>query len=275
MKNKQGKEKDYNRLNKKRGKKMRFKTINIMVICLSLVFCASSQKGLENQRAKDPVYQYNLGLFYLNNNSVDAAIRYFNTALTLKPNYDMALCGLGIAYSMKGDLRESIKYLQKCLQVNPALTEAHNYLGVVYQEMGFIDKAEEEYKKVLLDKNYHSKELAYYNLSRLYFAQERFQKALGYVQLSVKENSRFSMGHNLEGLIYEKLNDLPQAIKSYEKALSIVKDEVNFSYNLAVALFKNNEFNRAKEIFEKISPNVTDPDMKESINQYLNVINKK
>jgi tetratricopeptide (TPR) repeat protein len=254
---------------------MRIKIINIMVICLSLVFCASAQKKLEEQRAEDPAYQYNMGLFYLNNNQVEEAVKYFNKALTLKPNYDLALCGLGLANSMKGDLRESMKYFQKCLQVNPALTEAHNYLGVVYQEMGFIDKAEEEFKKVFLDKNYHSKELAYYNLSRLYFSQERFEKALDYAQLSTKENIRFAMGYNLQGLIHERLENLPQAIKSYEKALRIAKNEVNFSYNLAIALFKNGEFTRAKDIFEKISPNVTDPDMREKINQYLNVINKK
>jgi len=251
---------------------MRFKIIFIFIICLSLVFCVSPQKKLEKARQKDPRYQYNLGLFYLNRGNTDQAIKYFNRTLTLSARYFLAFNGLGLAYSMKGELQESLKYFQKCLELNPRFTEARNNLGIIYQEMGFIDKAEEEYMKVISDQSYKSKENAYYNLSNLYFTQDRFEEALDYAQRATTENRRFAMAHNLKGLILEKLKKLPQAIKSYKQALKIVPSEPNFSFNLAVALFKNREFSKAKEIFKKIYPQVVDPEIKDKINQYLKMI---
>jgi len=258
--------------NEKRGKKMRLKTIFLFVICLSLIFCVSTQKKIEKARKNDPQYQYNLGLFHLNNGNIDEADKYFNKAISLNDKYYLAYNSLGLAYSMRGDLQKSLKYFKKCLEINPGFTEARNNLGIIYQEMGFINKAEDEFYKVLSDKTYSSKELPYYNLAYLFFIKNKFEQALDYVQNSIRENSSFAMAYNLKGLLLEKLDDLPQAIKSYEKALSIVPADINFSFNLAVALFKSQELSRAKEIFERISPKVSDPEMKNKINQYLKIM---
>lgn len=265
---------------------MKKKILSLLIICLIFSHCASSQKKLEQLREKDPQYQYNLGLFYLNSlksGSVDEAIRtnvgnieeaikYFNKSLSLNPRYYLAFNGLGLAYSMKGDMQESLKAYQKCLEINPTFSEARNNLGSVYQEMGFIDRAEEEFKKAISDQNYTSRELPYYNLSRLYFTQDRLEEALNHVQKSVQINNRLAMAHNLQGLILEKLNRLSEAAASYEKAVKIFPEEINFSFNLAVAHFKNNETNKAAEIFERILPKVTDPEMKTKIEEYLKMI---
>ncbi|MBA7683246.1 hypothetical protein ES703_91607 [subsurface metagenome] len=78
---------------------------------------------------------------------------------------------------MKGEFQASIAYLKKCLDINPRLTEAHNYLGVAYQELGFIEEAEKEFRIAILDPNYKSKELPYYNLARIYFSNDKLEDA--------------------------------------------------------------------------------------------------
>jgi len=251
---------------------MKWRMIFLFIIVLTLIFCVSAQKKLEKKREKDPHYQYNLGLYYLDNADPDEAIKYFNKSLSLNPRNSLVFNALGFAYSMKGDLKQSMQYFQKCLQVNPNFTEAHNNIGMIYQEMGFIEKAEEEFQKVLADGKYPSKENAYYNLANLYFIQGKTDTALDYVQKATQENIRFGMAFNLEGRILERENRLSEAIKSYEKASKIVPNDISFSFDLAVALFKNEEYTRAEEIFRKISPQVTDPEMKENINGYLKII---
>lgn len=251
---------------------MKPKLALVLFICLNLILCASAQKKIQKAREKDPQYQYNMGLFFLNSGNIDEAIKYFNKALSLNPNYDYAFCSLGLAYSMKGDFEKSVKYLQDSLRINPALSDAHNYLGTAYQEMGFLDKAEQEFRIAVSDKNYKSRELPYYNLARLCIIKERLPEALDYIEKSIEMNSRLAMAYNLKGTILEKMNDLEGAIGSYKQAVKIVKDEINFNFNLAVAYFKNNEFSKAKEIFETISLKVSDPEMKEKINQYLKMI---
>jgi len=258
---------------------MRYKSGIIFLISLSLIFCASPQKKLQEERKKDAFYQYNMGLFFLNEGSIDEAIEYLKAALTLKHDYDLALCSLGLAYSMKGELEQSINYYKACIKISPSLTEAHNFLGTVYQEMGFIDQAEREYRIAITDEKFKSRQLPYYNLARLYVTKDKLQEALVYVEEALKIYSNFTMAHNLKGIILERQTKLPEAIDSYLRALDRLTPEgrdkdVNISFNLAVAYFKNNEYSKAKDIFERIYLRVTDLEMKDKIDRYLRVINR-
>lgn len=258
---------------------MRYKSGIIFLLSLSLIFCASPQKKLQEERKKDPIYQYNMGNFFLNEGNIEEAIKYFKASLTLKPDYDLALCSLGLAYSMKGDFEQSINYYKTCIRVNPSLTEAHNFLGTVYQEMGFIDQAEREYRMAIGDAKFKSRHLPFYNLAKLYITKEKLKEALVYVEEALKIYGNFTMAYNLKGNILERLNRLPEAIDSYLRALDRLTPEgrdkdVSISFNLAVAYFKNNEYSKAKEIFERIYLKVTDLEMKDKIDRYLRIINR-
>ena len=253
---------------------MKPKFIFILFISLNLILCASAQKKIEKARMKDPQYQYNMGIFYLNGGNVDEAMKYLNAALALNPRYDVALYSLGLAYSMKGNFEEAIKKYQACLKVNPGLTDAHNLLGTAYQEMGLLDKAEEEFRTAIADANYRLKEIPYYNLAKLYMAKNKPDEALLYIEKAIETKINFPMGYNLKGMILEKLSRYNEAIESYQNGLKyIVKGkDVDISFNLAVAYFKNNELSKAREIFMNIYPRVTDTEMKKKIDEYLRMI---
>jgi hypothetical protein len=47
---------------------------------------------------------------------------------------------------------------------------------------------------------------------------------------------------------------------------------VTINFNLGVAYFKNNELQKAKDVFVSIYPRVTDSEMKTQIEQYIKVI---
>ncbi len=251
---------------------MRTKALAVLTICATLAFCASSQTKVQRSREKDPKYQYNLGLFYLNQSDVENATKYFIKALSLDTRFYLAYNALGLAHSMRGRLDEAAKAYQKCLEVNPQFTEAHNNLGTVYQEMKQLDKAEAEFRAALADLTYQSRELAYFNLARLYALQNRNDEALENVQKAIQIKPRLAMAYNLQGQIYEKQNLLDDAVSSYEAAVKIVPEDTLFNYNLAVAYFKHGEYSRSKEIFLKIRGKITDADTKETIARYLRLI---
>jgi tetratricopeptide (TPR) repeat protein len=184
----------------------------------------------------------------------------------------MALNAIGLAYFMKGEFQEAVIYFEKCLQVNPDFTEARNYLGSVYQEMGMLDKAEQEYLKAIEDKTYKSRALPYYNLARLYFNQGKDEEALELLEKSISLDDRMIMSLNLRGIILERLGRIGEAIASYNKALEIAPDDINLNYNLAVAFFKSDRRAEAKSLFEQIFPRVTDSEMKAKIEEYLKVL---
>jgi Tfp pilus assembly protein PilF len=252
---------------------MRLKNVCVLIfmLCLALSFCSSPEKKMEKQREKDPRYQYNLALFHLNNGNVDEAIQYFNKSISLDARYHLSYNGLGIAYLMKGEFKTAVDFFNKALQINPTLSEAHNYLGTAYQELGMLDKAEQEYRTAISDSSYKSKELPYYNLARLYFTQDKTKDALYYVQKSIETNPRLVMAHNLEGVIYEKLNDFEKAIESYKAGIKISEEDVNLKFNLAVAYFKNNQYSLAREKFDEIYSSAN-MEMRREIDEYLKLI---
>ena len=254
---------------------MRTKALAVLTICASLTFCASRQVKIQKAREKDPKYQYNVGLFYLNQNNVDEAVKSFVKALSLDTRYYLAWNALGLAHSMRGRLNESVKAYQKCLEINPQFTETHNNLGTVYQEMKLFDKAEEEFKRALLDPLYQNRELPYNNLARLLVLQNRLDEAYDNVQKAIQIQPRLAMAHNVRGNILEKRNNLSEAIAAYEQAVKIVPEDLLFNYNLAVALFKNGDYARAKELFLKVSARVTDAETREAIGRYLKLISEK
>jgi Tfp pilus assembly protein PilF len=254
---------------------MKIKSLGILVICLNFIFCTSAQKKIQNAQNKDPRYQYNLGLYHLQNGNADEAIKYLKKSISLKPNYYLAYNSLGIAYLTKGKIKEAEPYFLDCLKINPSFTEAINNLGTVYQELGILDKAEEYFRKASADKTYKSRHLPFYNLAKLYYLQGKYREAFFYVESSIDNNKSMIMAYNLKGIICEALNDLDKAIRSYRIALDkLQQDEtipeyIDISYNLAVAYFKNKEYDRSRDIFLKIYPSVYDLEKRKSIDKYL------
>ena len=85
-------------------------------------------------------------------------------------------------------------------------------MGTIYQESGFVDKAEQEFKKALEDVNYSSRELPYYNLAHLYFLMDRIDEAYENVQRAIQIKQRLAMAHDLKGQILERKGDIEGAI---------------------------------------------------------------
>ncbi|MGB7296375.1 MAG: tetratricopeptide repeat protein [Candidatus Aminicenantales bacterium] len=249
--------------------------IVLIGLCLSLVTCASSQKKLQEAREKDPQYQYSLGAFHLNSNNLDEALKFFQRALALDSRHFQSLNAMGLIYSMKGNFAEAERFLLKCLEISPGFVEARNNLGVVYQEMGFPDRAEAEFKKVIADPAYPTKESPYFNLARLYSIRQDWDNALFYADKAIQANPRYHMGYALRGLIMERQEKFNEAVKSYKEALKLVPDDVSFNFSLAAAYFKNGEFRSAEEILEKILPRISDPEMKKDADSYLKSIREK
>jgi Tfp pilus assembly protein PilF len=259
---------------------MRAKSVIVLFFSVSLTFCATSQQKLQQSRAKDPKYQYNLGLVYLNQSNldpknIDEAIKHFVKALALDTRYYLAWNAIGLAQSLKGNLAESAKAYEKCLEIHPEFTEAHNNLGIIYSELNQLDKAEAEFQKVIADLTYQTREVAYCNLARLYLGQNRLDLAYENVQKALQAKPRLAMAHNLMGMILEKQNKPDDAVAAYERAVKIVPDDLQFSFNLGAAYLGTGETAKAKDIFLRISPRVTDPGMKTKIDQFLKDIDKK
>lgn len=246
---------------------MRKTHVVLGIAVVGMISCVSAEKKLAMQREKDPQFQYEKAVVCLQYNVPDDAFKYLNQALALDPRHYLSYNLLGLAHMMKGHLPQAKQALLKCLELKPDFSEAHNNLGTVYQESNEAELAEAEFKKaVALDDNYN----ASYNLAKMYFQQNKFDAALENVQRSLRKYPKSVLALNLEGLIYDGLQKYETAIASFEQALKLVPNELNVSYNLAVAYYKTDNKIRAKDILDKILPQAKTEELRSKIQDLLN-----
>jgi tetratricopeptide (TPR) repeat protein len=93
--------------------------------------------------------RYNLGVALYKGGQLDAAINEFRMALRINPNYVQAYHNLGLALSAKGDLEGAIREYRSALEINPRYVLVYNKLGIVLAGRGDLDGAVLEFQKAL------------------------------------------------------------------------------------------------------------------------------
>lgn len=248
---------------------MKIKTTLVLAWCVQLMFCASPQTKIEKIRKMDPLYQYNLGLAYLNSGQLDKAEFHLKESISLEPNNYLAYNALGNIRWMRGNLDESVQFFMKSLEINPRFTEARNNLGISYHRMGLTEMAEKEFLAAIEDEKYRSRHNPLYNLAKLYFDQKKLLEALEYAQDAVEKKNDFVDAYFLIGQILTGLNRIDEAIVNYEKSVKIAPGQVELKFYLAEAYFMNRQFQKAKQIFNEIHLKMTSAEIKKKIEDYL------
>jgi len=247
------------------------KILPILILSVFALSCASSQARIEKKRAKDLQDQYELALVAMKYSMPDEAIRYLNNAISLDSSHQPSYFLLGLAQSQKKNYKEAAAAFEKSLELKPDDAEARIRLGDVYRQMGFSEKAEEEYKKAFaLDET----SIAGFNLAMLSYEQDKLDQALEYVQLLIQKGSPSVDMYNLQGVIFNKQRRYPEAIESFQSALKIDPNHAVAAINLAVAYINNNELNKARELLSRILPFVQDQELKDKILEFLKKIKK-
>jgi len=77
---------------------------------------------------------------WLKRKEYEMAIKEYEIAVDLNPNYKQALCGLGIAYH-KFDVEKAIYYVEKALEIDPNYKDAQYNLNILLKKRDKPDKA--------------------------------------------------------------------------------------------------------------------------------------
>ena len=243
-----------------------------LIICLNLVFCASSQSKKAQDNERDPEYQYKKAEVSMKYGLMDEAIKYLNQALSLDPTYYQAYYLLGVALYKGQRFEEAASAFQSCLELKPDYSDAHSGLASVYEEMGLLEKAEEEFKEAYAIDSHHD---ACLNLAEIYFKQNELNLALDYVQKAIQKNNQSADSYNLEGVILNQQGDYAKAIASFNNALSINPNFVVARINLGVAYINNQEPEKARTLLTETLPLTDSQPLKDKINQFLEMIRKE
>lgn len=245
------------------------KVLFITILCLSLTFCAATQKEPKINKENDPQYIYEKAIVSMNYNLIDEAVKYLHQAISLDPLHFPSYYLLGVAFVKMENWIEARKFLEEAVRLKPDEPDPHSYLVSVYQNLGLIDEVIEEHKKIdALEKNFNSS----FTLANYYFEKNELETALGYIQEAVLQNSQSAFAFNIYGAILSKLGRYQEAILSFQNAIRIDSDYIIAGVNLGVAYINNKELDKARQILTKFLDITQDQALKDKIKEYLDAI---
>ena len=241
----------------------------LVILAFGLASCASTQAKQEKDNEKDPQYQYEKAVIAFKYNLPDQAVEYIEAALALDPVHYQSLNLLGHIRFRAGDYPKAVEALEKCLAIKPDLVEALNRLGSSYQAMNDAGRAEAAFlRSYAVDSN----AFAAFTLARIYLAAKKLPEALDAIDKAAAKSPGESGVHNLRGVILNGLERYDEAVKSLETAVALAPKDVGANVNLGIALMNRGENAKAKDVLEKVYPEIKDPVLKAKIAEYIKAV---
>ena len=199
---------------------------------------------------------YNLGLTLQDLNQLDAAVESYQTTLVIQKSYFKAHNNLGVIYKELGQMGDAVKSYEKAINLQPNFAEAHNNLGLTLQEMGQLDEAANCYERALVIQPDYIE--VHNNLGNAFNLLGQTDEAVNSYKQALSINPDYADARNNLGIIHHEMGQLDEAIKCYEKVIAINPENAEAHNNLGVTLNKLTQFHEAINFYEHaltINPN--------------------
>ena len=189
----------------------------------------------------------------------DQAMRYFNKALELKPDYWEIYYKLGMnesrgknytkitpsgVQSVKEDshFENAINYFTKVIEINPKFKETYYYRGMLYMLLG--DKMVEFGRQGLDAKNMMQ-------LKKDYEVSQLYKNALSDLTKAIKLDSKNIDAYYVRGQVYRELEDYKNAIEDFNKVIKDSPNAYNAYYSRGLCYKALNQEKEAQADFAK------------------------
>ncbi len=240
-----------------------------VILALGLASCASTQAKKERDNEKDPQYQYDKAVIAFRYDLPERAVEFIDAALALDPAHYQSLNLLGYIRFQAGDYAKAVEALEKGLAIKPDLVDALNRLGSSYLAMNDNARAGAAF---LRSRAVDDNAFANFNLARICLAEKKLPEALDAIDKAAAKSPRESGVHNLRGVILNQMERYDEAVRSLETAVSLAPKDVGANVNLGIALMNRGENARAKDVLEKVYPEITDPALKGKVAEYIKAV---
>ncbi|MEE9258604.1 MAG: tetratricopeptide repeat protein [Nitrospinaceae bacterium] len=172
-------------------------------------------------------YRGNYALYVLG--EPERAVRDFQEALEMDPDFVLARYDLAAAYASMRMTRKSIEEYSKVVQLNPAFPEALSNLGGYYFREGKIEEAVALFEKAIeVHPNFIQ---ALSNLGAVLNKLNRPRKALVYLKRALALDPDFGISYFNLGNAHSQLNHWEDALGAYDNAVKLGVDFLSLHWN--------------------------------------------
>lgn len=173
---------------------------------------------------------YDKGYFYNGKGNYRESIKYFDKVLEIDPNHISALSQKGISLYKLGEYEEAIEYYNKALEIDPNFIEALLNGGVALIKLKKYNEAILYFDKLIKIASNKTDATssrfvtdALFNKGFALYSLGKNEKAIEYFDQVLDRDPNYVEALNNKGNALNKLEKYNEAMKSYEKALKILK----------------------------------------------------
>lgn len=238
------------------------KVVMAAVGMLELDVQPDALKELEAHNTQSPsAYDlYLQGLGYLQNydkkENIQSAIRVFDSALTLDPNYAAAYAGRGDAdwqmYSTTNDakwIETSRQDCERALKLNEVLPVAHACLGRLDKGTGHYEQAAQEFERAVAGEPTNDR--AYLELAETYDLLGNPALAEATYKRAIKLRPHYWAGYNWLGAFYYQRAKYQDAARMFEQVTLLAPDNVRGLFNLGTTYVSQGRYTDAINILKR------------------------
>ena len=213
---------------------------NISGVCYKAIGqLDAAVRNFEKALAIKPDYtevNYNLGLTLQELGQLDAAVECYKKAIAIQPEYAEAHNNLGLTLQKLGQLDAAVKSYEEALAVNPDYAEVNYNLGLTLQELGQMNAAVKSFEKALALKPDYTE--AHNNLGIVLMELGKHDAAVVHYEKALVIKPDYAEAHNNLGAVFKELGQLDAALKCYKNALAIKADYADVYANRGNALIE-------------------------------------
>ena len=189
----------------------------------------------------------------------DAAIRAFETALSLKPDYADALNNLANALKASGQFVAAINAYTEALKHDPENAITINNMGSAFRESGHLQAALDTYVKAAQIKPDFTE--VYINIAKITSLMGDLDTSLSAYMKALQLDPTDAEVQNNIGIVYSQKSDFAAAIEAYKKAVDLRPNYAEAYNNLGGSYKAVDNINAAISAFNRaveIDPNYAD-----------------
>jgi len=154
----------------------------------------------------------------------------------LNPGFAQAQHGLGLAYYMLADWANALRHFQKALEIKPEYSEVMNSIARLYINDGKFHEAVPLLRKALDDVFLPERYLAESNLGWALFQIGEVEEGISRVKNALAQNDKYCIGYQYLGLMHQARKEFDQAVERLRKLVEICPQYAEGHLNLGKVL---------------------------------------
>lgn len=180
-----------------------------------------------------PIEDINSVMALYSNSHFQKAVDKIKELNSKYPNEPLLFNLIGACYKELGHIDGALKMFESAIKIKPNYAEAHFNLGVVLKLLNRESDAIQSYKNAItINQNYPD---AYNNLGTSLHELGHFNEAVESLEWAIAYKHDFAEAHNNLGNVLNDIGKVNDAINCFKKAISIEPNYTNANFNLALA----------------------------------------